>query len=174
LSENAISVSGLTKEYGEVRAVDGISFDVKAGEIFAFLGPNGAGKTSTIEILECIRPLSSGKALVLGFDVTKPSEVKEIKKLVGVLPQDFSAFERLTVHENVELFARMYERGTNPADLMRILGLETYAKKKFVDLSGGLKQRVGVAAAMVGNPRLLFLDEPTSGLTRRLDARCGG
>jgi ABC-type multidrug transport system ATPase subunit len=96
----AIEVNSLVKKYGNLTAVDSISFNVRKAEIFAFLGPNGAGKTTTVEILECIREPTSGKARVLGFDILRDEE--EIKKQEGVLPQDFNTFDRLTVKENIE------------------------------------------------------------------------
>ena len=159
-----LEVQNLVKQYADVNAVDGISFSVNDGEVFAFLGPNGAGKTTTVEILECLRPLTKGTALVCGFDVTKEKEVKEIKKQVGVLPQDFNGLDKLTVKENIELIADMYDKHLKVSDVIKLLNLEDKANAKFENLSGGLKQRVGIAAALVSDPRLVFLDEPTTGL----------
>jgi ABC-2 type transport system ATP-binding protein len=159
-----LEVQNLVKQYTDVKAVDGISFSVNDGEVFAFLGPNGAGKTTTVEILECLRPLTEGTAYVCGFDVTKEKEVKEIKKHVGVLPQDFNGLDKLTVKENIELIADMYDKHLKVSDVIKLLNLEDKANAKFENLSGGLKQRVGVAAAIVSDPRLIFLDEPTTGL----------
>lgn len=159
-----VEVNSLVKQYDELRAVDGISFEVYEGEVFAFLGPNGAGKTTTVEILECIRSLTSGSAKVLGHDVTKKTDIDEIKKRIGVLPQAYSALDKLTVKENIELIGDMYGKHLDIAEVIRLLDLEDKTDEKFENLSGGLKQRVGVAAALVSDPQLVFLDEPTTGL----------
>ena len=164
MSKVVVEVKDLVKQYGKLRAVDGISFELYEGEVFAFLGPNGAGKTTTVEIIECIRPLTSGSAKVFGYDVVKSEDVKEIKKRIGVLPQDFSALDKLTVKENIELIGGMYEKKLDTNEVIKLLDLEEKAKEKFENLSGGLKQRVGVAAALVNDPKLVFLDEPTTGL----------
>jgi len=159
-----VEVDSLVKEYGQLKAVDGISFEVYEGEVFAFLGPNGAGKTTTVEILECIRPFTSGSAKVLGYDVAKKEDVKEIKKRIGVLPQAFSALDKLTVKENIDLIGDMYAKHLDITEVIRMLDLEDKTNERFENLSGGLKQRVGVAAALVSDPQLVFLDEPTTGL----------
>jgi ABC-2 type transport system ATP-binding protein len=159
-----VEVDSLVKEYGQLKAVDGISFEVYEGEVFAFLGPNGAGKTTTVEILECIRPFTSGSAKVLGYDVAKKDDVKEIKKRIGVLPQAFSALDKLTVKENIDLIGDMYAKHLDITEVIRMLDLEDKTNERFENLSGGLKQRVGVAAALVSDPQLVFLDEPTTGL----------
>jgi ABC-2 type transport system ATP-binding protein len=164
LSKAVVQVDALTKQYGELKAVDGISFSVNEGEVFAFLGPNGAGKTTTVEILECLRPLTGGTARVCGFDVTKDNEVKQIKKQIGVLPQDFNALDKLSVKENISLIGDMYEKNIGVDQVIKLLNLEDKANAKFDSLSGGLKQRVGIAAALVSDPKLVFLDEPTTGL----------
>ncbi len=163
-SEAVVQVQGLIKQYKDLRAVDEISFEVFEGEIFAFLGPNGAGKTTTVEILECIRPLTGGSARVLGYNVANNADVKEIKRRIGVLPQDFSALDKLTVKENIELIGDMYQKHLETAEVIKLLDLEDKTKAKFDSLSGGLKQRVGVAAALISDPELIFLDEPTTGL----------
>lgn len=160
--EIAIEVNSLVKKYGDLTAVDSISFTVKKGEIFAFLGPNGAGKTTTVEILESIRKPTSGKAFVLGFDVLKDQE--EIKKRIGVLLQDFNTFDRLTVKENIEYFAGMFKSSVDVDGLIKLVDLEDKRNEQYRKLSGGLKQRLGVAIALVNDPEILFLDEPTAGL----------
>ncbi len=164
MAESAVKVQRLVKRYGELPAVNDISFEVQSGEIFAFLGPNGAGKTTTVEILECLRPLTSGEVTVLGEDVTDSHGIRRIKKRIGVLPQDFNALRRLTVRENLELFADMYGNSASVSGLIDVFDLQDKAKVRFDALSGGLKQRVGVAAALVNDPDLVFLDEPTTGL----------
>ena len=164
MAEAVIEVDSLVKQYEKLRAVDGISFKVYEGEVFAFLGPNGAGKTTTVEILECLRPITSGNAKVFGYDVSKNDDVREIKKRIGVLPQDFSALDKLTVKENIDLIGDMYEKHLDIMEIIKLLDLEDKTNEKFDKLSGGLKQRVGVAAALVSDPKLVFLDEPTTGL----------
>jgi ABC-2 type transport system ATP-binding protein len=158
----AIQVEELIKRYHDVVAVNGISFKVNRGEVFAFLGPNGAGKTTTVEILECLRKPTSGKAYVLGFDISK--DQREIKKRTGVLPQNFNTYERLTVKETVQYFAGMFDKRPDVDGLIKLVDLEDKKKAQFHHLSGGLKQRLGIAVALVNDPELVFLDEPTSGL----------
>ena len=158
----AIEVHELTKRYGELVAVDRISFTVNRGEIFAFLGPNGAGKTTTVEILECLRKPTGGKAYVLGFDIEKNQG--EIKKRTGVLPQDFYTYERLTVKETIQYYAGMFDAHPDVDELIRLVDLEDKKNVLFRNLSGGLKQRLGIAVALVNDPEMVFLDEPTSGL----------
>ncbi len=158
----AIEVKELTKRYGELVAVNGVSFTVNRGEIFAFLGPNGAGKTTTVEILECLRKPTSGKAYVLGFDIEK--DQGEIKKRTGVLPQDFYTYERLTVKETIQYYAGMFDAHPDVDELIRLVDLEDKKNVLFRNLSGGLKQRLGIAVALVNDPEMIFLDEPSSGL----------
>lgn len=162
MTECVISVNQLVKKYGDLKAVDGVSFEVKAGEVFSLVGPNGAGKTTTVEILECLRSKTSGEVRVLGMDVD--SESGKIKRRVGVLPQDFNSFDLLTVKENIEFFGGMYDTRLDPDQLIRTVDLADKRDEYFKNLSGGLKQRVGVAIAMVNDPDIIFLDEPTTGL----------
>lgn len=161
-SEPAIQVEGLTKRYGDLIAVNDVSFTVNRGEIFAFLGPNGAGKTTTVEMLECLRKPTGGKAYVLGYDISKDKE--SIKKRTGVLPQDFATYERLTVKETVQYFAGMFNSQPDVDGLIKLVDLEDKKNVQFKHLSGGLRQRLGIAVALVNDPELLFLDEPTAGL----------
>lgn len=128
-----IEVDSLVKVYGNLRAVDDVSFEVCEGEVFAFYGPNGAGKTTMVEILECIRPLSGGSARVFGCDVTKGSDVKEIKRRIGVLPQEFSALDKLSVKENIDLIGGMYEKKLDLDDMpfKRVKDLASMAAKQF-------------------------------------------
>jgi ABC-2 type transport system ATP-binding protein len=161
-SEPAIQVEGLTKRYGDLIAVNDVSFTVNGGEIFAFLGPNGAGKTTTVEMLECLRKPTGGKAYVLGYNISKDKE--SIKKRTGVLPQDFATYERLTVKETVQYFAGMFNSQPDVDGLIKLVDLEDKKNVQFKHLSGGLRQRLGIAVALVNDPELLFLDEPTAGL----------
>lgn len=160
--EVAIEVDSLVKKYGDLTAVDSISFSINRGEIFSFLGPNGAGKTSTVEVLECLRSPTSGRAFVLGFDISKDQE--EIKKRIGVLPQEFNTFDSLTVRENLQYFAGMFGSSVDVDGLIKLVDLEDKTNEQYKKLSGGLKQRLGVAMALVNDPEIVFLDEPTAGL----------
>lgn len=157
-----IEVEGLCKRYGRLVAVDHVSFSVEAGECFSLLGPNGAGKTTTVEVLEGIRPKTAGRVYVLGMDVER--EARRIKRRIGVVPQSFEAFERLTVQENVELIASIYDSRLEAKRILERLGLWESRKRLYRDLSGGMQRRVAIAMALVNNPELVFLDEPTTGL----------
>ncbi|KAA0003519.1 MAG: ABC transporter ATP-binding protein [Thermoplasmata archaeon] len=163
--ECAIEVENLTKVYGDLKAVDNISFKVKKGEVFAFLGPNGAGKTTTVEMIETIRSPTRGRIKVLGQDVKKST--KEIKERIGVLPQEFISFERLTVRETLKYFSNLYKKHIDIDEIMDIIDLKDKENELYMNLSGGLKQRVGVAIALVNDPDIVFLDEPTTGLDPR-------
>ena len=132
------------------------------GEIFAFLGPNGAGKTTTVEMLECLRKPTGGKAYVLGYDISKDGE--NIKKRTGILPQDFATYDRLTVKETIQYFAGMFDSHPDIDGLIKQVDLEDKKDALFKNLSGGLKQRLGITVALVNDPELIFLDEPTAGL----------
>jgi len=161
----AIEVEGLTKIYGDFRAVDNISFKVREGEVFAFLGPNGAGKTTTVEIIEAIRNPTKGKIKVLGHDRSK--RTREIKERIGVLPQEFISFERLTVRETLTYFSNLYKKHADIDEIIDTMDLRDKENELYMNLSGGLKQRVGVAIALVNDPDIIFLDEPTTGLDPR-------
>lgn len=161
MTKDVIRVDSLTKEYDGTVAVDGITFTVKDGEIFSMVGPNGAGKTTTVEILECLKSPTSGEAEVLGYDIEK--DETKIKENIGVMPQDFNTFERLTAKENIQLMADLY--GTdNVKEVMEMVGVTGFGGKKFSELSGGMKTKVGIGMTLVSEADLLFLDEPTTGL----------
>jgi ABC-2 type transport system ATP-binding protein len=163
--ENVIQVKSLVKKYGKFTAVDGISFDVAKGEVFAFLGPNGAGKTTTVEMLECLKTPTTGEVRILGHDIRK--DETKIKQLIGVMPQSFNAYDYLTVRENIDYFGGMYPKKADVDELIKALDLTEKKKTLFKNLSGGLKQRVGIAIALVNDPEIVFLDEPTTGLDPR-------
>jgi len=163
-SESVIEVNSLVKKYGDKTAVNDISFEVKRGKIFAFCGPNGAGKTTTVEILECLRSPTSGNAKILGLDISRSSDVSEIRKRIGVLPQDFNTFDLLTVKETLEFFSKIYDLHLGVKELIKMIDMEEYTNVLYKNLSGGLKQRVGVAIALANDPEVVFLDEPTTGL----------
>lgn len=159
----AIVVERLTKDYGALRAVNDVSFTVKQGEVFAFLGPNGAGKTTTVEIIETIRTPTSGKVSVLGMDIA--SRKRDILPRIGVLPQGFNSFDRITVGESIRYYSRLFGcKNTDVDGLMDLTELREKRDVQFKNLSGGLKQRLGIAIALVNDPEVVFLDEPTTGL----------
>lgn len=158
----AIEVRGLRKSYGDLEAVRGIDFEVQQGEVFGLLGPNGAGKTTTVEILEGLRPRSSGEVKVLGHDPAV--HVRQLKDRIGVCLQATNLPEKMTVLEAVQLFSSFYTRATDPKRLLERLQLWEKRNAFYSTLSGGQKQRVALALAMVNEPQLVFLDEPTTGL----------
>jgi ABC-2 type transport system ATP-binding protein len=165
-TEYAIEVEKLTKSYGDLLAVNDISFTVSKGEVFAFLGPNGAGKTTAVEIIETIRTPTSGKVTLLGMDVTKRK--RDIVPRIGVLPQGFNSFDRITVRETIQYYSRLFGcRNSDVDGLIELVDLKEKTKEQFKDLSGGLKQRLGIAIALVNDPEVVFLDEPTTGLDPR-------
>jgi len=160
--EIAIEVSNLKKVYGDLVAVNNISFMVEKGEIFAFLGPNGAGKTTTVEMIESIRQPTSGKIKILGRDIS--TSFNEVKEKIGILPQEFHSFERLNVRETLNFFSQLFKKRANIDEIINAMDLRDQEKKLYMNLSGGLKQRVGVAISLVNDPEIVFLDEPTTGL----------
>jgi ABC-2 type transport system ATP-binding protein len=157
-----ISVNELRKRYGSIRAVDGVSFEVRKGEVFGLLGPNGAGKTTTIEILEGLRKPDTGQAMVLGIDVARRPEA--LKERIGVQLQTAALYPELTVTELLALFGSFYARSRPAAELVSELGLDERRNAISRDLSGGQRQRLSIALALVNDPELIFLDEPTTGL----------
>ncbi|MCW3995522.1 MAG: ABC transporter ATP-binding protein [Candidatus Bathyarchaeota archaeon] len=157
-----IEVVSLKKCYGDIRAVDDISFTVKQGEVFGLLGPNGAGKTTTIEILEGLRAKDEGQVKVLGLDPWKDGY--ELHKKIGVIPQEFTFFEKITPKEAIQYYADLFKVKVDPDAILKEVLLEDSAKVYFDSLSGGQKQKTGLALSLVNSPELLFLDEPTTGL----------
>jgi len=157
-----IEVTSLQKNYGSLKAVDGISFTVKEGEVFGLLGPNGAGKTTTIEIMEGLRERNGGDVKVLGLDPWKNGYT--LHKKIGVIPQGFTFFEKTTPKEAVNYYADLFNIQVNADEILKEVLLEDMADKSFDTLSGGQKQKTGLALSLVNTPELLFLDEPTTGL----------
>jgi ABC-2 type transport system ATP-binding protein len=157
-----IRVDDVHKSYGDVRAVDGVSFEVRRGEVFGLLGPNGAGKTTTVEMLEGLRKPDGGRLEILGLDaVHQPDALRE---RIGVTLQTAELYPKLTVVEVLDLFRSFYER-TLPTDrLVDFLDLGERRKAQTRELSGGQRQRLAVALALVNDPEVVFLDEPTTGL----------
>ncbi|MCJ7842217.1 ABC transporter ATP-binding protein [Lederbergia sp. NSJ-179] len=160
---HVIEVEGLTKQYGETRAVQGISFTVEKGEIFGIVGPNGSGKTTTIEILEGLRKRDSGRVHVLGYDPGKESDRYQLNKKIGVQFQDTSIQELMKVKEALNLFASFYDTH-GLVDIIEQLHLQDKLNSYFKNLSGGWKQRVTLALSVLHQPEIVFLDEPSMGL----------
>jgi ABC-2 type transport system ATP-binding protein len=157
-----IEVSNLKKHYGEIKAVDGISFAVDEGEVFGLLGPNGAGKTTTIEIMEGLRERDGGELKVLGLDPWKNGY--ELHKKIGVIPQEFAFFEKTSPQEALAYYADLFNVEIDSKEILKDVLLEDSAKVLFDNLSGGQKRKMGLALSLVNSPELLFLDEPTTGL----------
>jgi len=162
LMQPVIAVERLHKSYGEFEAVRGIEFEVHPGEVFGLLGPNGAGKTTTVEILEGLRPRTSGDVRVLGFDPAV--EVRSLKDRIGVCLQATNLPDKVRVYEALEWFAAFYSKRADCARLLERLQLTEKRNEFYSKLSGGQKQRVALALALVNEPQLIFLDEPTTGL----------
>ena len=160
--DEVISVESLNKRFGDLVAVDDISFSVRRGEVFGILGPNGAGKTTTLECIEGLQEPSSGRISVLGTEIARdPNTVKE---RIGVQLQASAYFDYLTLTEILELFGRFYSRRVPPAELLSTVGLEDKANTTVGKLSGGQQQRFTIAATLVNDPEVVSLDEPTAGL----------
>ena len=160
--DDAIVVRDLVKSYGDKRAVNGLSFSVCRGEIFALLGPNGAGKTTTVEILEGYRGADGGEVRVLGLDPQRQGG--ELKRRIGVMLQNAGIYPTVTPLEILELFRHFYPESEEPRALLQLVGLEESADVRFRQLSGGQQRRLALAAALIGKPELLFLDEPTTAM----------
>lgn len=157
-----VTVKNLKKSYNGTPVVNGISFEVKDGEVFGLLGPNGAGKTTTLEMMEALRPIDSGSVTLANLDVkTQPNAVKES---IGIQLQATNFFDKLTLREQLEMFCGLYNTDSNIDELLEDVQLTEKAKDRVENLSGGQRQRFSIAAALINNPKVLFLDEPTTGL----------
>ena len=159
---NIIDVHGLTNRYGDQTVVKGIDFSVEKGEIFGILGPNGAGKTTTLEMLEALRTIDGGTAVIDGIDVAK--HPKKIKAIIGIQLQSTNFYDHLTLTEQLRMFASLYGSKTDVAALLAKVQLTEKARNYVEQLSGGQKQRFAIASTLVNSPKVLFLDEPTTGL----------
>jgi ABC-2 type transport system ATP-binding protein len=162
-----VSVERLSKSFGQLKAVDRVSFQIEQGEVFGFLGPNGAGKSTTINMLTTMMRPTSGKATVCGFDVL--SQATDVRRNVGVVPQDYTADEDMTGYQNILLCAdlyglpRSYSKARAEA-LLNLVELKDAAQRKVRTYSGGMRRRLELACGLINQPKLLFLDEPTLGL----------
>ena len=159
---DAVLVESLIKRFGSVNAVDGISFNVRRGEIFGILGPNGAGKTTTLEIIEGLQSPTQGSVSVLGLDIGR--QVQQVKARIGVQLQSAAYFDYLTLKEILALLGTFYPKSVRPSELLEKVDLADQAKMFLKQLSGGQKQRFTLAASLVNSPELVIFDEPTTGL----------
>lgn len=166
-SGDAIVVDHITKKYGEFTAVDDVTFNVHQGEIFGLLGPNGAGKSTLIRMMTTLLPITSGRALINGFDVSKQADAA--RHCMGVIPQAMTSDIDLTVQENLSIYAKLYgvpaeERERNIEDLLKTVDLLKWRNAQTKTLSGGMRRRLEIARGLVHSPNIFFLDEPTTGL----------
>ncbi len=157
-----IRVKDLSKNYPEIIAVNGISFDVFEGEIFGLLGPNGAGKTTTLEIIETLRKKTSGEVWVAGFSIDENANA--IKQRIGVQLQSANYYPNLTLNQLLDLFEGLYNTPVDKKATLERVGLQDRGKSKYKALSGGQKQRFSIATTLINKPQIVFLDEPTTGL----------
>src|ERR1039458_2641836 len=166
-SQPAIAVENIVKRYGDFEAVKGVSFSVADGEIFGLLGPNGAGKSTLIRMMTTLIPVTSGKAIVAGHDVSKDSD--EVRRMIGVIPQALTSDQDLTVEENLSIYAKLYsvpraQREKNITEVLEAVDLTKWRGAQTKTLSGGMRRRLEIARGLVHDPRIFFLDEPTTGL----------
>jgi ABC-2 type transport system ATP-binding protein len=166
MAKPIIEVDSLVKHYGEVKAVDGVSFSVEEGETFGLLGPNGAGKTTLMEILCCLRRFDSGKATIRGFDLVKDS--RNVRASIGFCPQETLLYDLLSVRENLAFSASLYSMDSKTFKerlefSTKVLGVGEFIKRKVQKLSGGMKRRANLAASIIHDPPIVILDEPTVG-----------
>ncbi len=164
---DAIKTTGLTKRYGDVVAVDGLSLRIEEGELFSLLGVNGAGKTTTVKMLSCLTKPTAGDAYLLGKSITE--DAAAVKSLIAVSPQESAIAPLLSVRENLALIAGVHgftkdKQSKRIGELAALLGLETVMNRRAGKLSGGWQRRLSIAMALISEPKILFLDEPTLGL----------
>lgn len=162
MTQTIVEVKGLTKRYGDKTVVNGVDLAIREQEIFGILGPNGAGKTTTLEMIESLRTIDGGAAIVNGIDVAR--EPEKVRRNIGVQTQTSAFYDRVTLTESLRLLAAIYGVKVDIPGLLADVGLTEKASSYPEKLSGGQKQRFSVAAALINNPKVLFLDEPTTGL----------
>ena len=168
----AITVTDLVKRYGEVTAVDGLSFEVREGEVFALLGPNGAGKTTTVEIMEGYRSRTGGHVEVLGFDPATGG--RAFRERIGIVLQEAGIDDEFSVREVLQLYRSIYPRRRDVDEVMELVGLAEKRDARVKTLSGGQRRRLDLALGLVGDPDLIFLDEPTTGFDPSARRRAWG
>ena len=167
MTTRAIEVKNLHKAFGQLKAVEGVSFNVEKGEIFSLLGPNGAGKTTILSMLSCLLRPDEGDALVMGHSIQK--DQMGVKSTLGVVPQDIALYEDMSARENLVFWARMYGlRGevlkTRVDEVLEVIGLTDRAKDRVDKYSGGMKRRVNIGVPLLHKPQIIFMDEPTVGI----------
>ena len=170
MPQNAIEVKNLHKSFGELKAVNGVSFEVEQGEIFSLLGPNGAGKTTTISMLSCLLRPDEGDALVMGHSIK--DDQMGVKAVLGVVPQEIALYEDMSARENLTFWGKMYGlRGaplkTRVDEVLEIIGLTDRAKEYIKKYSGGMKRRVNIGVALLHKPKVIYMDEPTVGIDQQ-------
>ncbi len=163
MRESILEVEDLKKYYSDVKAVDGISFKVLRGEVFALLGPNGAGKTTTLEILEGLKDYDGGRIILFGEEV-HGKVPRQLRERIGVVLQENNFIDHLTTVEILKMFRSLYPNGIDVREVLKEISLEDKADAKVEKLSGGQRQRLAIGTALVGDPELIFMDEPTTGL----------
>jgi ABC-2 type transport system ATP-binding protein len=167
MNDAAIRVEGLYRYFGDIKAVDGISFSIERGEIFSLIGPNGAGKSTTISILACLLQPDRGEALVMGHSVTDSPQ--DVKAAIGVVPQEIALYEDLSARENLVFWGKMYGMRGSPLkqrvqEVLDLVGLADRQKERVGKYSGGMKRRINIAIALLHKPPLIIMDEPTVGI----------
>ncbi len=164
-----ITVENLTKKFGEITAVEGLNFQVGEGEVFGFLGPNGAGKTTTVRMLCCLISRTSGKAKIENYDIGRADDSLQIRKMVGLVPDNVGLYEDLSAFENLDFYGKLYEcpestRRGNIERFLKMLGLWERRDSRAGSFSKGMKQKLALARALIHEPKILFMDEPTANL----------
>jgi ABC-2 type transport system ATP-binding protein len=164
-----ITIENLTKKFGEITAVEGLTFQVKAGEVFGFLGPNGAGKTTTIRMLCCLISKTTGEATIGDYQIGKSDDSLQIRKMIGLVPDNVGLYEDLTAFENLDFYGKLYEypegpRRENIERFLKMLDLWERKDARAGSFSKGMKQKLALARALVHEPKILFMDEPTANL----------
>ncbi len=164
-----IDAENLTRKFGDLTAVDNLTFHIKEGEVFGFLGPNGAGKTTTMRILSCLISKTNGEARIAGYDVSDEADSLKIRKIVGLLPENVGLYDDLTAYKNLDFYGKLYEcsetqRKENIEHFLKLLGLWDKREVMVGTFSKGMKQKLAIARALIHDPEILFLDEPTANL----------